>query len=61
MRALDMDVVEEREQISQQILDDYARRFKQPLPSSHTKALAALFGWALPEAGYASELVECNV
>ena len=56
-----MDVEEEREQISQQILDDYARRFKQPLPSSHTKALAALFGWALPEADYATDLVECNV
>jgi ribosomal protein L13E len=47
MRALDMNVDEEREHISQEVLDDYAQRFKHPLTSSHTKALAALFGWIL--------------
>ena len=61
MRALGMDIEEKREKISQQILGDYTRSFKQPLPSSHTKALAALFGWALPEADYAAELVDSGV
>ena len=59
MRALDMNVDEEREQISQQVLDDYTQRFKHPLTSSHTKALAALFGWVLPEP--VAELVECAI
>lgn len=57
MRALDMNVDEDREQFCQQTLDEYARHFRQPLPSSHTKALAALFGWAFPEAFVAAELV----
>ena len=61
MRALDMNVDEERERISQQALDDYAQRFKQLMPTSHTKALAALFGWALPEVVSATDLVECIV
>jgi hypothetical protein len=59
MRALDLNVDEEREHISQQALDEYVHCFKQPLPTSHTKALAALFGWALPEAVSAADLVEC--
>jgi len=58
MRALNMNVDEERERISQQALDDYAQRFKQPMPTSHIKALAALFGWALPKAVSAAYLVE---
>jgi hypothetical protein len=58
MRALDLNVEDEREQISQQLLDDYTQRFKHPLTSLHTKALAALFGWALPEAEFAAYLVE---
>jgi hypothetical protein len=61
MRALDMNVDEERDLLSQQVLDDYAHRFKQPLPASHIKALAALFGWALPEGECAADLVEFSV
>jgi hypothetical protein len=61
MCALDMNVNDEREHISQQVLDEYAQCFKQPLPASHTKALVALFGWALPEADPAADLVECSV
>lgn len=61
MRALDLNVDEDREQISQQALDDYVQCFRQPMPASHTKALAALFGWTLPEAVSAADLVECMV
>ena len=61
MRALDLNVDDERAQISQQALDEYVQCFKQPMPTSHSKALAALFGWALPEAVSAADLVECIV
>jgi hypothetical protein len=43
MRALDLNVDEEREHISQQALDEYVQCFKQPLP----------------EAVSATDLVEC--
>jgi len=56
MRALDMIVGDEREQISQEALADYIQHFKHPLSASHTKALAALFGWDIPEPG--AELAE---
>jgi hypothetical protein len=59
MHALDLDVDDEREHISQQVLEEYVQCFKQSLPTSHTKALAALFGWALPEAVSAANLVDC--
>lgn len=60
MRALDLNFEEEREQISPQMLEDYAQRFKHPLSSVHTMALAALFGWNLPDAAPGTELVECR-
>jgi hypothetical protein len=56
-----MNVDEEMDLLSQQVLDDYVHRFKQPLPASHIKALAALFGWALPEGECAADLVEFSV
>lgn len=58
MRALDLNIEEERERISQQALDEYAQCFKQPMPASHTMALATLFGWSLPDAACADDL-EC--
>lgn len=47
MRALH--VIEENEGVRQEVLDDYGKFFAQPLPTSHVQALAALFGWAVPE------------
>jgi len=47
MRALH--VIKESEGFSQEALDDYGKLFGQPLPTSHVRALAALFGWATPE------------
>ena len=61
MRALDLDVNEEREQLNQQILDDYAQRFQSFLADPHTRALAALFGWTPPEDDFAAEPVECLI
>lgn len=51
MRALDMDVPEglpDRMQLDQSIIDEYARRFRQP-HSGQVSALAALFGLIPPE------------
>ena len=59
MRALDLNIEEEREQLSQQILEEYAQRFRMFLAHPHTRALAALFGWTPPERDLAVELVEC--
>jgi len=61
MRALDLDVEEEREQLSQQILEDYAQRFQSFLADPHTRALAALFGWTPPDDDIAAEPVECLI
>jgi hypothetical protein len=61
MRALDLNVEDEREQFSPQMLEDYAQLFKHPLTSAHTLALAALFGWNLTDAAADSVLVECRV
>jgi len=61
MRALDMDVQLDREQFDQKVLEDYAQRFRHPLPSSHSRALAALFGWAHPDDDALGKLVECRV
>ena len=59
MRALDLNIEEEREQLSQQILEEYAQRFRMFLAHPHTRALASLFGWTPPEGDLAVELVEC--
>ena len=61
MRALDLNIEDDREQISPHTLEDYAQRLKHPLTSAHTMALAALFGWNIPVAAPGSELVECRV
>ena len=61
MRALDMDVEDEREHLSQQILEDYAQRFRSFLADPHTRALAALFGWTPPVGDIAAEPVECLI
>jgi len=47
MRALN--IIEENEGIGQESLDEYSNLFGQCLPDSHVQALAALFGWAIPE------------
>jgi hypothetical protein len=57
MRALDLNVEEEREHLDH----DYAQRFCQHAISSHTRALAALFGWAPTEEDYVVRPVECLV
>jgi hypothetical protein len=44
MRSLGL--VNDKVQINQQALDDYAKVFSQPLTQVHIQALAALFGWA---------------
>ena len=61
MRALDMNVEDDKQHLDQQLLDDYAQRFCQHVTSSHTRALAALFGWAPIEEDYAVGPVECLV
>jgi hypothetical protein len=61
IRALDFDLEEEREQVSQHILEEYAQRFQQPLSPLHIKALAALFGWLPPDDVPGEEPVECLV
>lgn len=51
MRALDLnvgDTTQDKEQLSQDVLDEYAKRFSQS-SGSHVKALAALFGLTPPE------------
>lgn len=50
MRALG--ILGENEGISQQALDEYSKMFtgtSSSLVYSHSQALAALFGWAVPE------------
>jgi hypothetical protein len=59
--ALDFDLEEEREQLSQHILKEYAQRFQQPLSPLHIRALAALFGWLSPDDVPIEEPVECVV
>ena len=49
MRALDLNVDEDKETLGQQLLDEYAQHFRQHITPSHTRALAALFGWAPTE------------
>jgi len=61
MRALDLDVEEDRIQLDQNLLDEYAKRFSQHVSSSYTRALAALFGWAPTEEDYVVGPVECLV
>jgi hypothetical protein len=61
MRALDLNVEEMKEQLDQKLLEDYVQRFRHPLSASHTRALAALFGWAPTEDDYAAMTVECLV
>jgi hypothetical protein len=47
IRSLDLAI--EREHVDQRILNDYAKLFGRSLSASHVQALAALFGWAVPE------------
>ena len=61
MRALDLEVDDEKEQIDQRVLDEYVKSFRQPQATPHTRALAALFGWTPPEDDTAFEVVECCV
>jgi hypothetical protein len=44
-------IVMDREHVDQRILNDYAKLFSHQLSASHVQALAALFGWAVPEGG----------
>lgn len=61
MRALDLNLEEEREHLSQRILEEYAQRFRQPLSSLHIKAMAALFGWTSPADAPIEMPVDCLV
>ena len=61
MRALYMNVEDEKEHLDQQLLDDYAQHFCQHVTSSHMRALAALFGWAPIVEDYVVGPVECLV
>jgi len=61
MRALDLDVEDEKEVLSQKILEEYAQRFCHGLAHPHSRALAAPFGWTPPEDDLAVGPVECLV
>jgi mannosylglycoprotein endo-beta-mannosidase len=61
MRAIEIDLEEEREQLGQHNLEEYAQRFQQPLSALHIKALAALFGWLPPDDVSVQEPFECLV
>ncbi|KAL5648602.1 hypothetical protein ACJX0J_039411 [Zea mays] len=39
----------DQEGLAQEALDEYGRLFSKPLTQDHVAALAALFGWAIPE------------
>jgi hypothetical protein len=45
-----------------QDLQEYAKLFSQPLPKYHICALAALFGWTVPEqdSGIGIEMQGCS-
>jgi hypothetical protein len=60
MCALHLDVEEEKIQLDQNLLDDYAKRFSQHV-SSYARAMAALFGWAPTEEDCVVGPVECLV
>jgi hypothetical protein len=47
MKALK--VIGDSEGISQQAIEDYLKVFSKELPLSHVEALAAFFGWAVPD------------
>jgi hypothetical protein len=44
-----LNIIEDNEGFSRQALDDYAKLFKNTLSRSHVQALAALFGWSVPD------------
>jgi hypothetical protein len=44
-----LNILEDNEGFSRQALDDYAKLFKNTLSRSHVQALAALFGWSVPD------------
>jgi len=44
-----LDIAMEQEHIDQRVLNDYAKLFSNLLSMSHVQALAALFGWNVPE------------
>jgi hypothetical protein len=44
-----LNIIEDNEGFRRQALDDYAKLFNHTLSRSHVQALAALFGWAIPD------------
>jgi hypothetical protein len=46
---LSLHLAVELEHVDRKILNDYAKLFRHPLSESHVQALAALFGWSVPE------------
>lgn len=46
-------LIAEEESLTEEARESYARLFEHPIPSSHVMALAALFGWTVPQ--------DCNV
>jgi hypothetical protein len=41
-------LMQDREVLEQDALEEYGRLFSKPLTQEHVAALAALFGWAIP-------------
>lgn len=44
-----LEIFYEREELSQKALEEYSRLFRKPLSQTHIVALAALFGWDVPD------------
>jgi hypothetical protein len=47
--ARTLGILADQEGLAQEALDEYGRLFSKPLSQDHVAALAALFGWAIPE------------
>jgi hypothetical protein len=44
-----LNIIEDNEGFSRQALGDYTKLLKHTLSHSHVQALAALFGWSIPD------------
>jgi hypothetical protein len=49
-------LVQDREVLEQEALEEYGRLFSRPLSQEHVTALATLFGWAVPNEGEHADL-----
>jgi hypothetical protein len=48
-------LMQDKEVLEQDALEEYGRLFSKPLPHEHVAALAALFGWAIPAESRAAD------